>query len=63
MAKEPKKIIITVDEYLNFKGVQHRLRLNREESIRLLNKVREGYLNPEAMIDKIIVLLEKDEIL
>lgn len=61
--QEPRKIIIEEDLYLNLRGVQHRLKKNREECIRLLNQVKEGYLNPEQKINKCIELLNKDEIL
>ncbi len=61
--QEPRKIIIEEDLYLNLRGVQYRLKKNREECIRLLKQVKEGYLNPEQKIDKCIELSTKDEIL
>ena len=58
-----KKILISVDEYLNLRGVNYRLKNNRIECIKMLNDIKNGILNPEQKINKIIDILNKDELL
>ena len=58
-----KKILISLDEYLNLRGVNYRLKKNRIECIRILNDIKDGVLNPEQKINKIIDILNKDELL